>query len=544
MRHKKLHLFIGTICLGCNVASAQLFIDQATFTIQSGATVTVQGDVTSNTDILGTGKVILKGTANQNINLGGFTVPNLEIDNASNVTLTGNAKIGSSLQFTNGKIFLGANNLTLTTAATTTGAGTSKFVETNGNGQLLKELTANATAFEMPVGVGSAYRPAFVTTSGTYSSANVGIKVLAGSHPNKPTSISDFVAAYWPVTRTGITGTLTVAGQYTDPTDVTGTESNLRGYFYNGSEWSSASGTNDAALNRVGAPVAANGTVYGMDKFIYVKAKAILQGAFNTVTGVMSDALRSAIAPSNFSVIPLTDPYRTTPYNVNFTHVNNPINESASASVFADQASTDNNIVDWVFVELRNNIVSPGNLVLQTRSALLTRTGNIVDVDGINPITFNNTVNGNYTVAIRHRNHLGISANPATNLYAGAEARVASPLLDLTTATSGQIYQNPAPTAGVGYIVLAGKNAMWGGNANMNSTIRWNPSQSDKDFILASPLILNGVSSTVLSNVYNVGDVNFDRRVRWNPSNSDKDYILGSVLSAVSSTIRSQSLPN
>jgi hypothetical protein len=54
-------------------ASAQLFIDNAQFFIQPGASVTVQGDVTSNTDIQGTGKLVLKGSANQNVNMGGFS---------------------------------------------------------------------------------------------------------------------------------------------------------------------------------------------------------------------------------------------------------------------------------------------------------------------------------------------------------------------------------------------------------------------------------------------------------------------------------------
>jgi len=167
MRHKKLHLIIGIICLGCNVASAQLFIDQATFTIQSGATVTVQGDVTSNTDILGTGKVILKGTANQNINLGGFTVPNLEIDNTSNVTLTGNAKVSGDLLFTNGDIVVGNNNLTIGNAGTITNATNAKFVVTNGTGILVKAALGN-TAFNFPIGNSTtSYDPVSITNSGT-----------------------------------------------------------------------------------------------------------------------------------------------------------------------------------------------------------------------------------------------------------------------------------------------------------------------------------------------------------------------------------------
>ena len=119
LRLPTLLLFAG---LGIvNDTSAQLTIDNAQFFIEPGASVTVQGDITSNTNIQGTGKIILKGSANQNINMGGFTIPNLEMDNTSNVTLTGGLKIGTSLLFTNGKIVLGANNLTLTEVTTTTG---------------------------------------------------------------------------------------------------------------------------------------------------------------------------------------------------------------------------------------------------------------------------------------------------------------------------------------------------------------------------------------------------------------------------------------
>jgi len=537
MKLKKLHLALMACGIAaCNLASAQLFIDQATFTIQSGATVTVQGDVTSNVDIQGTGKVILKGTSNQNVNMNGFSIPNVEIDNAANVTLTGNAKVGSSIQFTNGKVLLGSNNLIMAAAATATGGGTSKFIETNGTGQVRKELSANVTNFEVPVGAGTVYRPAFITTNGTYSSASVGVQVTGVAHPNRPTKISDYIAAYWPITRTGVTGTVTVSGQYADVADVTGTEANLRGYFYNGSEWSSASGTNDAALNRVGVPVAANGTVYGMDKFVYVKAKAYLQGAFNTVTGVMSDALRT---PTN--LIPLSDPYRTAPYSATFTHVSNSVAETALASVFSDQASTDNNIVDWVFLELRNSTASPGNTVLQTRSALITRTGNIVDIDGVSPVTFNNTANGNYTIAVRHRNHLGISADPSTNLYAAAEAKATAPTMDITTATDAQIFGTAAA-----YTVVAGKNLMWGGNARSNTVVNYINLNNDKDYILtqAPNNGLGNSAGTTLSNVYSPSDLNMNRNVRYINIGNDKDFLFQTVLGLVVNASRSQQLPN
>ena len=528
-------LMCGTVAY--QTANAQLFIDQATFTIQTGATVTVQGDVTSNVNIQGTGKVILKGTANQNVNMNGNSLPSLEVDNASNVTLTGNAKVANNLQFTNGKILLGTNNLTLAAAATTSGAGTSKFVETNGTGQLLKEVSSNVTAFEMPVGAGTAYRPAFVTTNGTYSStANVGIRVLGTAHPNRPVKLSDFIAAYWPVTRTGVTGTVTVAGQYQDAADITGTEANLRGYFYDGTEWSSTNGTNDAALNRVGTTFAANGALYGMDKFVYVKAKAFLQAPFNTSTGVMSDALRT---PSN--LIPLTDPYRSAPYTTSFGHINNSGAETAAASVFADQASTNDNIVDWVFLELRNSNVSPGNTVLQTRSALVQRDGDIVDIDGASPVTFNNTANGNYTIAVRHRNHLGLSADPSSNLYAAAEAKAAAPTMDFTTATDAQLFGTAAA-----FTTGGGKTLMWGGNANFNGNVRFIGLANDKDYLLltAPSNGLGNNPSAVLSNVYSPSDVNMNRNVRYIGLANDKDFMLINTLGSSAANVRNQTLPN
>ncbi len=293
---------------------AQLTVSGAQLFIQSGAVITVQGDVTGNTDILGPGKILLQGSTNQNVNMNGFTIPVLEINNATGATLTGDTRIGTSLTFTAGKIKTANFNLTLANVATFTGAGTSKFIETTGTGQVFKELTANVSSNEIPVGAGTTYRPAFLTTSGTYSSAKIGVRVLAVADPNRPPKLSDYINAYWPITKTGITGTVTVAGQYVDPDLTTGAEANIRGYFFNGTDWSSTSETHNISTNQISAPITtASGDLSALDKFDLLKAKVFLQGAFNTSTGVMSDALRT---PTNY--IPLSDPYRTAPYNTSF----------------------------------------------------------------------------------------------------------------------------------------------------------------------------------------------------------------------------------
>src|SRR5882762_1488689 len=159
---------------------AQLKIDNATFLIQAGAIVNVQGDVTSNVEIQGTGLLLLKGTALQNIDMGGNTIPNLELDNTANaILINSNTRIGNSFVFTNGKLQIGNLNCVLSPTATVTGANASRFFNTSGTGLLKKELTADITAYELAVGENNNYRPAYLTTTGSnYSAASFGVRVL------------------------------------------------------------------------------------------------------------------------------------------------------------------------------------------------------------------------------------------------------------------------------------------------------------------------------------------------------------------------------
>lgn len=510
------------------VTKAQLYIDNATFMIQSGGTVTVQGSVTSNVDIQGPGKVLLKGSSVQDINMNGFTIPNLEMDNAANANLLSNVRIGNSMLFTNGKITQGNFNVNIGPVATITGGGAGKFFETTGTGQLMKEVSSNLTAYEMPVGIGSAYYPAFVTTSGTYASASVGVRAKNGSDPNKHPRSTDYLNLYWPITRTGITGTLNVSGNYN--ANFTGTETDMRGIFWNGTNWVLTGAAINYATDQASAPVTVSGDLYAMNRFVLSRNRAMLQGAFNGTD--MNDNLRAGT-----NLIPLSDPYRSAPYNATFTHVNNATVEVANASVFGNAALVSDNIVDWVFLELRDNSgVNPGATILQTRAALIQRDGDIVDVDGVSPVYFKNVdAGGTYTVAVRHRNHIGIATDPVANLQSLSEANPGG-ITDFSTMTDAQIFGTSAA-----FTTSAGQNLLWGGNANSNTNTRFNGISNDKDFILVTTLGGNGAA--VLSNVYNASDVNMNRNVRFNGIANDKDFILTSVLGGTGGTVRTQQLP-
>jgi hypothetical protein len=535
-------LLVGT------ATKAQLTISSgAVFNIQSGAFVTVQGDVTSSADITGAGKVILKGSANQNVNMNGFVIPNLEMDNAANATLTGNAKISSSVLFTTGKILVGNNTATLASAATATGMGASKFFETNGTGFVRRELAGDISNSVMPVGAGTDYLPVALTNTGsTYASASIGVQAKGTADANKHVRTESFLLAYWPIDKAGITGgTSNAVGTYIDPTRVIGTEADLRGIYWNGTNWSLTGGTQDNALNTVGATIASNtGELYGMNKFILLDSKVFLQGAYNAGTGFMNDLLRTTVAyiagnaPTG-NLLPSSDPYSTNAQysaNTNFARVANTPTETVTATAFNDQTLANDNIVDWVFLELRNTATS-GNAVLQTRSALLQRDGDIVDIDGVSPVYFKNVDAASYAIFVKHRNHIGMATNPA--VFTQALALVPNTKLNFSNPAFAS---NLVGTAGPNFVNNGTLNLMYAGNVNGNATLRWNAPSSDKDFLLSSPLILNALSGTVLSNVYNAGDVNLNRGIRWNAPNSDKDYILSTPLGGLSSNVRNQAI--
>lgn len=57
-------------------------------------------------------------------------------------------------------------------------------------------------------------------------------------------------------------------------------------------------------------------------------------------------------------------------------------------------------------MELRNPVDS--SILVGARPALLTRSGKVVDLDGVSPIRFSEVPIGDYHVQVRHRNHLPV----------------------------------------------------------------------------------------------------------------------------------------
>lgn len=529
----------GFFLLPCNVYS-QLSINGGTLVIDSGAIVSVQGDVISDVNILGNGKLLMNGASAQSLNMNGNTLPAIEIDNAQHVSLVSAVRVSKNLSFTNGKLIAGNFDVTLAPGSSISGAGNNKYIDINGTGQAILELDANVSDILVPVGTNTTYRPAFVSSSATaYSNGKVGIRVVDSLHPNKPSRIANYLETYWPITKSGITGTVSVKGQYADPADVVGMENKIRGYYYNGSEWSSIAHSKDWNANLVGGPITGStGALYGMGKFIYVGPRACLQGAYNSVSGLMNENLRTPTLR-----LPNSDPYRLTTYSSSFVHVNNATIETVSGTPFASQTNSGDNIVDWVFLELRNTNASPGNTVLQTRSALIQRDGDIVDVDGVSPVLFNDVEDGNYAITVRHRNHFSMSLNPTAGAVSMNETKgdaYGARVVDLRLQSTAQLFGDTLAYTRSNHPTLGTIKLMWGGNANANANARYSGAGNDRAIILSD---LSNNELGVL-NGYIRSDLNMNGAVRYSGANNDRSFLLSNVLEANELKVRTEQRPN
>jgi len=179
--------------------------------------------------------------------------------------------------------------------------------------------------------------------------------------------------------------------------------------------------------------------------------------------------------------------------------------------------------------------VNPGATVIQTRSAFVQRDGDIVDIDGVSPVYFNNVDAGaNYTIAIRHRNHLGIATDPVANLQSLSEATPGT-TTDFTTMTDAQIFGTSAA-----FTTSAGKVLLWGGNINANGNTRYQGAGNDRAVLLTD---VGGNELSVLTNVYNRSDINMNRTVRYQGAANDRAFLLSTVLGSAELTVRTQALP-
>lgn len=213
--------------------------------------------------------------------------------------------------------------------------------------------------------------------------------------------------------------------------------------------------------------------------------------------GLMNDDLRSS------GLIPTTSPYADS--------------STCNSSVFS--VTGNDAIVDWVWVELRAS--NDNTKLLNGKSALLQRDGDVVDIDGTSTLTMNAPPKDHYVV-VKHRNHLGAMSSLPILL-----SEDTTTIVDFTDSAFNTFGTNAQAT------LNTGDTALWAGDVNGNEQVRYlgpnNDTNSLKDAVLSQP------GNTTNSNfypytAYDNADINMNGQVRYlgpgNDTNILKDIIL------------------
>lgn len=250
----------------------------------------------------------------------------------------------------------------------------------------------------------------------------------------------------------------------------------------------------------VTAPVAQN---------LPIALSAFLQGPMTSST-TMSDALRTN------GLIPLTEPFTALGYG----HVGSG-GETIDPMVLTLLYGQ---VVDWVFVELREK--DDPSTVIQTRCGLIKHNGSIVSTNGASNITFN-TVPGDYHIALKHRNHLGVMTAAPVALGPGGAS------LDLRVPST--------PTYGTNARAAAfGRAPLWAGDVNADGSIKYTGAGNDRDPMLVA---IGGTTPNNTISGYRGEDVNMDGVVKYTGANNDRDPILVNIGGTTPNNVRHPQLP-
>ncbi|MBK9256229.1 MAG: Ig-like domain-containing protein [Saprospiraceae bacterium] len=250
---------------------------------------------------------------------------------------------------------------------------------------------------------------------------------------------------------------------------------------------------------------------------------------------LMRDNLRmSPFTGQNY--IPIQDPYS---YATTFVDVRSKYKHygagllsknriiSDPATVFG--VSGQNAIVDWVFVELRSK--SDNRDVIATRSGLLQRDGDIVDLDGVSPLAFSGVAADSFYVVVRHRNHLGVMSDkvlvrntvdltiPQTQLY-----------------TIGTSLNNGYDYTGLSMNnqVKSGYRALWAGDFDGDGRLKFINPNDDQNILFFDVLVYpnNSLNSANYNfgHGYLQGDFDLNSKVKYDNPDDDKNLLFAQIL--------------
>jgi hypothetical protein len=267
---------------------------------------------------------------------------------------------------------------------------------------------------------------------------------------------------------------------------------------------------------------------------------------------LMRDNLRvSPFTGANY--IPKSDPYKIPTTYIDatsrFTHLA-PGNRSDFATI-PDSATVfgvtgQDAIVDWVFVQLRSKL---NGTVIATRSGLVQRDGDVVDLNGVEALRFPGIPMDDYYVSVRHHRHLGVMSGVAQtpqqlttlvnftkpdlpNYDFGVQGQAnANPNIIRPNKANNQ--QNYTGLAQNGRI-KTGFNAMWGGDFDGDGKIKAENPNDDLNVlffdVFAYPGNASGNANYDFAYGYLPGDFDMNSKSKFDNPNDDKNMLFAQLV--------------
>lgn len=221
------------------------------------------------------------------------------------------------------------------------------------------------------------------------------------------------------------------------------------------------------------------------------------------------------------NLVPLTEPYTA----LGYAQAGGGGGETTTLGVL--QAGGDNDVTDWVLIEARSGTVP--STVLATQCALVQVDGDVVAADG-SPVVTLPLPPGNYHIALRHRNHLGVMTADLTPTVAPGTVIP----IDLSLPGTAMYGTNARRDAG-------GTMVLWAGDVQHNGNIQYTGPGNDRDPILVT--VGGTTPNNVINGVYSTTDTNLNGSVSYVGLNNDRDVTLTNIGGTVPTSIRAAQLP-
>ena len=427
-------------------------LTNTTGAITNDGRIEVQGNFTNNGTYLSPGNkdsLVMSGTGNATLNAGDAGFHFLTINKASAtdvVTLGSSLLVKTKLDYLSGLLTTDyANHPShVLTAPATAVFNIAPGREVVGNVKRTGWANGSSVLFNSS--------QMQIATNGGTAPADITVTMLPQDFGGDPSQAEREVKRKFLLAQNGGNGfTADVRFPYSTNELNNNAEGNLAPWYLNASEWNAVLSTSsrdvaNKSVSATGIPAASFAQEWKLaDPKYTFNVVAHLRGAWNGSS--MNTALNA--------VLPLSQPYNMAPFNY------------AGAEAVAAIPSA--NIVDWVLVEMRkpsSNLPAEATsgTIVGRKAGFLLNNGSVVDLDGVTPIQFDISKQGNSFIVIRHRNHLSVMSNIVPSNTSGSYSNNFSLLTN--------VYKNPS-SASTPLVTLPSSSlyGLWAGDVNKSGSI-------------------------------------------------------------------------